>query len=80
MKYSKFIVALVILLNVLFTAAVLYIFLRIGTEPTSLIAAWFAFTTGELWMLATITKHKIKHGVEDDEEEEQVRDSNKPTI
>ncbi|MGB9780605.1 hypothetical protein [Caldanaerobacter sp.] len=62
MKYSKFIVALVILLNTLFTAAVLYVFLRVGTEPTTLIGAWFAFTTGELWMLATIKKHEIRFG------------------
>lgn len=60
MRYSKFIVALVILLNTLFTGAVLYVFLRVGTEPATLIGAWFAFTTGELWMLATIKKHEIR--------------------
>ena len=60
MKYSKLIVALVILLNTVFTSAVLYVFLRVGAEPVSLIASWFAFTTGELWMLATIKKHEIK--------------------
>jgi hypothetical protein len=59
-RFSKFIVSLVILLNVTFTAAVLYVFLRIGNEPTTLITAWFAFTTGELWMLASIKKKKIK--------------------
>jgi len=58
-RFSKKIVALVILLNVVFTGAVLFIFLRIGSEPTSLIVAWFAFTTGELWMLSGITKTKI---------------------
>ncbi len=51
---------LVILLNVVFTAAVLYIFLQVGSEPQVLIGAWFAFTTGELWMLASIRKKKIK--------------------
>ncbi|MBO8158815.1 hypothetical protein [Thermosyntropha sp.] len=60
MRYSKVIVALVIILNALFTMAVLYIFLRIGNEPTALISAWFAFTTGELWMLAGIRKKKIE--------------------
>lgn len=59
-RFSKFVVTLVILLNVVFTAAVLYTFLRIGNEPVTLIAAWFAFTTGELWMLAGIKKKKIK--------------------
>jgi len=61
-RFSKFIVSLVILLNVAFTAAVLYVFLHIGNEPTTLITAWFAFTTGELWMLSSIKKKKIKEG------------------
>ncbi len=39
MKFSKAIVSLVILLNATFTVAVLYIFYRIGTEPTTLIGA-----------------------------------------
>ncbi|SDX89944.1 hypothetical protein [Tepidimicrobium xylanilyticum] len=59
-KFSKFIVTLVILLNVIFTAAVLYIFLQVGSEPQVLIGAWFTFTTGELWMLASIKKKKVK--------------------
>lgn len=59
-RFSKFIVIFVILLNVLFTAGVFYVFLRVGHEPTTLIAAWFAFTTGELWLLAGIKKKKIK--------------------
>lgn len=58
-KFSKVVVAVVVLLNVAFTIAVLYIFLRVGNEPTALIAAFFAFTTGELWMLASIRKKKM---------------------
>lgn len=61
-KFSKFVVAAVVLLNTGFTAAVLYVYLRVGSEPTTLIAAWFAFTTGELWMLAGIRKAKVKGG------------------
>lgn len=57
-RFSKFIVTFVILLNVIFTAAVLYIFLQVGSEPQVLIGAWFTFTTGELWMLASIKKKK----------------------
>ena len=53
-KFSKLIVALVILLNVIFTVAVFYVFCRVGSEPTALVAAWFAFTTAELWALAKI--------------------------
>ncbi len=60
MRYSKIIVALVILLNTGFAGAVLYAFLRVGSEPTALIAAWFGFTTGELWLLAGIRKAKLK--------------------
>lgn len=60
MRYSKWIVALVILLNTVFAGAVLYAFLRVGSEPTSLIVAWFAFTTGELWLLSGITREKVR--------------------
>ena len=60
MKFSKFIVTLVVLLNMVFTAAFLYAFIKVGAEPTALIAAWFAFTTGELWMLAGIKKKEVE--------------------
>ncbi len=58
-KFSKFIVALVVLLNTLFAAAVLYIFLQTGAEPTALIAAFFSFTVGELFALAFLKKKEI---------------------
>jgi len=61
-RFSKKIVALVIALNIVFTGAVLYVFLRTGSEPTSLVVAWFSFTTVELWTLAGITKEKLKGG------------------
>ena len=63
MKFSKIIVSLVIALNVFFTVAVLYIFYRVGTEPTALIAAWFGFTTGELWFLAGIKKKEMESDI-----------------
>lgn len=56
--FSKIIVSTVIFLNVVFTIAVLMIFLRTSTEPSSLIVAWFSFTTVELWSLAGIKKAK----------------------
>ena len=59
MKFSKAIVVLVILLNIVFTGTVLFIFYRVGAEPTALISAWFAFTTIELWALAGIKKREI---------------------
>jgi len=60
MKFSKWIVSLVILLNITFTVAVLYIFYHVGTEPTTLIGTWFGFTTIELWALAGIRKKEIE--------------------
>lgn len=60
---TKFIVLLIVLLNIIFTSVVLYIFFKVGNEPTALIVAWFAFTTGELWLLAQIKikKEEIKN-------------------
>lgn len=62
MKYSKIIVALIVVLNVVFIYRVLEIFSNIGVEPTSSIVAWFGFTTGELWLLSGIKKEKVKQG------------------
>ena len=61
-KFSKIIVVSVILLNVIFTIAVLTIFLKTSAEPSNLIIAWFSFTTVELWSLAGIKKAKEKKG------------------
>lgn len=66
-KFSKFIVSLVVILNTLFTSAVLYVFMKVGSEPTALVASWFAFTTGELWFLANIKKAKENRRVADED-------------
>ena len=58
--FSKIIVASVIVLNVIFTIAIMSIFLKTSAEPSSLIVAWFSFTTVELWSLAGIKKAKEK--------------------
>lgn len=65
-KFGNKIVTLVIALNVVFTGAVLYLFLRTGSEPVALIAAWFGFTTVELWTLAGITKKKLEGEMRDE--------------
>ena len=60
--YSKIVVAAIIFANIVFAAAVLVVFAaavlavfwHTGAEPTVLVGAWFAFTTGELWALAKI--------------------------
>lgn len=59
-QYSKFIVSFVILLNIIFTAIVLFLFYRTGNEPSTMIGAWFSFTTVELWSLSRIKKKKIE--------------------
>lgn len=60
MRFSKVIVSIVVFTNLVFTAAVLAIFYRVGNEPAVLIGAWFAFTTGELWAMASIRKAKAR--------------------
>ena len=66
-SYSKIIVALIVVLNVAFVAAVLAVFAVTGAEPTTLIACWFGFTTGELWLLSGIKKAKNRRKENNDE-------------
>lgn len=56
-KFSKRIVAFVIIANCIFTMAILTIFIATQLEPTTLIVSWFSFTGTELLALAAI---KIK--------------------
>ena len=58
-KFSKLIVALVIFLNICFAIGVLYVFLKTSNEPGVLVGSWFAFTTGELWLLADIKSRGV---------------------
>lgn len=71
-QYSKALVTMIICLNIIFTVAVFFVFAKTGSEPSTLIATWFSFTTVELWSLARIKKkkidreiHEIKHGGSD---------------
>ena len=57
-KFSKWLVGSILLLNVVFTAVVLYMFWQRGQEPSAIIVAWFGFTTGELWALSKIKRAK----------------------
>lgn len=59
-KFSKKIVSLVIVMNILFTLAILFVFFRTGNEPTALVGAWFTFTTVELWSLSKIKRTEVK--------------------
>ena len=67
-RYSKFIVASVIAMNVIFTVAVLLVFLKTASEPSTLIVSWFTFTTGELYVLSSIKKSKVKKGKGEEDE------------
>ena len=57
-NFSKKIVIFVILLNIIFTCGVMWLFLQTGNEPMTLVGAFFTFTTVELWSLASIKKKK----------------------
>ena len=65
--FSKALVAFIVILNILFTIAVLVVFWHTQTEPVALIGAWFAFTTGELWLVAKIKREKIEKEVSENE-------------
>jgi len=67
-KFSKKVVRWIITLNALFVVAVLFLYWHTGSEPATLIASWFAFTTGELWALAGIKREETKKGGSDDED------------
>ncbi len=67
MRFSKKIVVLIVVLNIIFAAAVLIVFWHTGSEPAALVAAWFAFTTGELWALSKVTREKNKKEREEKE-------------
>ena len=56
-RYSKIIVALVVVLDSLFAGACIYAFIKTRTEPAVLIGAWFTSMSGELFAMATLT-HK----------------------
>lgn len=65
MGYDKKIVTAIIVLNVIFAAVIVKVFLTVGSEPTVLVGAWFTFTTGELWQLSKIKRKKLKKRMEE---------------
>lgn len=58
--FSKLLVAFIILANIAFAIRILSIFEKSGVEPTALVYAWFAFTTGELLTTGLIKIKKMK--------------------
>jgi hypothetical protein len=64
---TKWIVPFVILSIFTFTGLAMYVQIISGIELSSaLITCFFAFCTGELWMLASIKKTKINNNFVDD--------------
>jgi hypothetical protein len=63
-SFSKITIWTIIVLNILFAAAVLYVFYKTGSEPTVLIGFWFGFTSGEITLAAWIKRNKLKKGAE----------------
>jgi len=78
-RFSKKVVAGIVFLNAAFAVAVLVIFAKTGTEPSVLIGAWFAFTTGELWACALIKRAKVDAGTQEDPAEEVEDENEEPT-
>jgi hypothetical protein len=58
MNFSKKIVIAVLVMNVLFTTAVLVVSWHTLQPLDALVMGWFAFTTGELWTLGKIERDK----------------------
>lgn len=65
MSFNKIVITILIVLTMIFTAVVLYIFYYVGSEPMVLIGAFFAFVTGELALMASIKRNENKK--EDDD-------------
>lgn len=59
-KYSKVLVAVIVTLNIIFTAAVLFVFYHTGNEPVALVTAWFGTWTAEMLALAGIKRMEIR--------------------
>lgn len=67
MKFASTVVLIVIGLNVWFADRVFDVIEKTGIEPTVITPLWFAFTTGELWMLKDIKKKKIDKEVKNND-------------
>ena len=62
MDFSKTLVTVAFALIIIFTIAVLYIFWQTGSEPSTLITAFFAAILGEFGFLAWIRTNKTRSG------------------
>ena len=65
--FSKILILLIVVLNIWFVCQMIQLLPQLDFEPIALIGGWFAFTTGELWALATIKKRKINQLPQEEE-------------
>ena len=63
---AKVVNPFIVVANIFFTWKIIKLYELTGSEPSTLIISWFAFTTGELWLMASIKKTKVKKGGVDD--------------
>jgi metal-dependent HD superfamily phosphatase/phosphodiesterase len=67
LKFTKKIVTAMVLLNVIFVMAVLFLNYKDHSVSDSLIISWFAFTGTELVGMAGIKISEVKKGDKNDE-------------
>ena len=60
LRFSKIVIITVIIMVLIFTGSILYIFDRKGAEPSVIITAFFAFMTGEILALAKLKLAEIE--------------------
>ena len=76
LRFSKMVIIAVIIMVLIFTGCVLYIFNQKGVEPTVIIASFFTFMTGEVFALAKLKLSEITTENNNKKEKEEERDGN----
>lgn len=64
-KFSKIVVASVLISVIVFTVTMIAVFLRMGMVPDTLIASFFAFAGGEAGVLGLIKHGETKYNASD---------------
>lgn len=78
LRFSKIVIIVVIIMILIFTGCILYIFNKKGAEPTIIITSFFAFMTGEVLALAKLKLSEIN--VESNNKKEKEEEKNGNTI
>lgn len=70
--FMKKIIKQMIAMNVIFALMVFYVFLKTGSEPSTLVERWFLFTSGEAGVLGVIKIFKIRRDGKTNSDEQEV--------